>query len=260
MIDLSRNPSMPLRRFAGAVALVWATRLFCSCSFYSPTVSMKIGLPPVPDHWRTAFPVIEYRFVYPEGRSGAVQELSVEGSQWVVLRVAKIPYLPILAYPGLPDTSIELPPAGGIFPLDWEPPDTIRLSWSRGAPAEVLCRLWKQGVDCSAINVPRLCTEMSRRCRGDPWTLALDGICAALGEGFFRATDIRDAPSRDLLLAPGRGVWFLESPFRIPIAADTDGRLLLETVPVGAHILFEMPPETVFVLYVEEEAVLMIPP
>jgi hypothetical protein len=219
---------------------------------------LTVDLPPAPEHWLTAFPLLEYRILFPDGRSGAVRELSFGSPQPVIVEIPKILYLPVLAYPSLPEICIELPPAGGIFPLDCESKDTIRLSWPRGGPAEVLCRLWKQGMDCSAINVPRLCVEMSERCRGDPWALDLDGICAALAGGTFRVTDIKEASSRDLLLVPGRGTWFLESPFRIPLAASTDGALFLEAVPAGAHILFSLPPETVFVFYVEEGAVQLI--
>jgi hypothetical protein len=136
--------------------------------------------------------------------------------------------------------------------------NTITLSWHQGASAEVLYRLWKEGVACSAINVPRLIEEISARCQGDPWTLDLDRICVRLAAGTFSVTDIRLTPSRDLLLEPGAGSWFLESPFRLPVPAQTDGFLFLRAVPLGAHILFENPPAARFFIYVEEETTLVI--
>ncbi len=145
-----------------------------------------------------------------------------------------------------------------MYPLDCEPADTISLSWQHGALAEVLCRLWKQGVDCSAINVARLAGEMSARCQGDPWALDLDRICAGLANGTFRVTDIRPAPCRTLLLEPGRGSWFLESPFSTPLSAEANGSLFLDNVPFGEHFLFELPGITSYFLYVEEQNVFMI--
>jgi hypothetical protein len=132
------------------------------------------------------------------------------------------------------------------------------LSWQQGASAEILYRLRRQGVDCSAVNVPRLIREMTAHCQGDPWALDSDRICTRLAAEAFRLTDIRPAPCRDLRLEPGAGSWFLESPFRTPVPAEADGFLLLEAVPLGAHILFEYPAGACFFLYVEEETTLMI--
>ena len=240
------------------VVLVCLIRLFCSCSFYSPAVSLAVHLPPPPEHWREAFPDLDYRIVYPIPESGGCEERQIDSRTRVVIRLPKALYLPVLAYPNLPDQSIELPPAGGVYPLDCDSTNTIVLSWQQGAVAEVLHRLWYQGMDCSAVNAPRLAREMSARCQGDPWKLDLDRICARLATEAFRLTDIRTAPSRDLLLEPGAGSWFLESPFCSRVPTDADGSLILESVPLGSHILFELSLGTCIFLYVEEETILMI--
>jgi hypothetical protein len=100
---------------------------------------------------------------------------------------------------------------------------------------------------------------MTARCQGDPWALDLDRICTRLAAEAFRLTDIRLAPSRDLLLEPGRGSWFLESPFRMQVPTEADGSLLLEAVPLGAHFLFGIPPAACFFLFVEEETTRLTP-
>ena len=237
--------------------LVYLTQSLCACSFYSPTVSLEVRLPPVPEHW--AIPGLDFRIVYPIPESGGFEERRVDSLDRAAVQLPKALYIPVLAYPYLPGESLRLPPAGGVYPLDCDVnDDSIALSWQQGATAEVLYRLCIQGVDCSAVNIPRLTREMTARCQGDPWALDLDRICARLAAERFRLTDIRLAPCRDLLLKPGTGRWLLESPFRNQVSAEADGSLFLEAVPLGAHILFENPPGACYLLYVEEENTLMI--
>jgi hypothetical protein len=260
-------PNSSMRPRAVVVSVSWLLRvalllhllLLCACAFYSPGVSLTVHLPENPVHWQQAFPDLGFRILYPTNDSGGFATHQVDSRDGVSLRCPKSLYLPVLAYPNLPGHSIELPPAGGVYPLDCDTvAESISLSWQRGAVAEILHRLWEQGVDCSSINVPRLAEEIAARCQGDPWALDLERICAGLAAEEFRLTDIRLAPSRDLLLEPGPGDWFLESPFRLQISADTDGSLLLKRVPLGAHTLFENPPAARFFLYVQEETILMI--
>ncbi len=271
MTDSFPDP-LPQRRYAalfgsrafGTAALLCVLRLFCACSLYQPTVSLTVQLPPVPQHWLEAFPQLEYRLIHPAPESGSFEERRVHGRTPVLIRLPKLIYLPVLAYPipdytHLPGQSIELPPAGGVYPLDCDvTTETISLSWQEGTSAEILCRLWSRGVDCSAVNVPRLIREMREHCQGDPWSLDSDRICARLAAETFRLTDIRPAPCRDLRLEPGTGSWFLESPFCSPVFAQANGSLFLEAVPLGAHFLFEYPAGGLFFLYVEEETTLII--
>ena len=228
--------------------------LICACSFYQPSLTLGVHLPPPPDHWQAAFPRLGYRIVYPSRERGGFEERMVDGRAPIQVELPKICFLPVLAFPNPATESVELPPAGGIYPLDCSTSDrSIVLSWERGAAAEALRRLWSQGVDCSALNVERLTREMAERCRGDPWELDLERICAGLAAGDFHLTDIRLSPSRDLPIEPGPGHWFLESPFRRPVAAGPDGLLLLEAVSLGAHLLFDRDSGTCLFLYVGEE-------
>lgn len=259
------NSSIPRR--AVVVSVSWLLRVplllhllqLSACAFYSPGVSLTVHLPENPVHWQQAFPDLGFRILYPTNDSRGFASRRVDSRDCVSLPCPKVLYLPVLAYPNLPGHSLELPPAGGVYPLDCDTvAESISLSWQRGAVAEILHRLWEQGVDCSSVNVPRLAEEIAARCQGDPWALDLERICGRLAAEEFRLTDIRLAPSRDLLLEPGQGNWFLESPFRLQISAETGGSLLLKRVPLGAHTLFENPPEACYFLWVQEETILMI--
>jgi hypothetical protein len=264
----SSIPNPSTRRWAGAFSLVslrliplllYLLPLFCACSLCSPHLPLTVHLPASPQHWQTTFPEVDFHILYPTSESGTFEVRRIDSRDRVILLLPKILYLPVLAYPSLPDQVIELPPAGGIYPLDCDIlTESISLSWQQGAIAEVLYRLWSQGVDCSAINVPRLREEISVRCQGDPWRLDLDRICARLSTQTFNLTDIRLAPSRDLLLRPGVGSWFSESPFHSPISTQADGSLFLQDVVLGGHFLFETPPGACFFLYVDEGAILMV--
>jgi hypothetical protein len=266
MDDLIRSPQVagsPSNKFSGTTGfriavLGWVIAVLQACGMYSSSLSLTVQIPPAPEHWQIAFPEIDYRVVYPTGEHAGFAERRVSGNAGIIILLPKSLYLPILAYPNLPELTVELPPAGGVYPLDCTTIDTISLSWLHGAPAEVLYRLRKNGLGCSSVDVPRLIVEMSARCEGDPWTLDLDRICAGLADKTFRMTDIIPAPGRTLLVVPGAGSWFLESPFRIPLPARADGSLILEGLPLGAHTLFETTSGASCFLYVDEESCLMI--
>jgi len=232
--------------------------LLFACSLYGHSLPLKVQLPPAPHHWQTAFPKLRYRLLYPIPDSEGFEELFVDQGRQPVIELPKILYLPVLAYPVISTESLELPPAGGIYPTDCtNNSSSITMSWESGAAAELLYRLWIRGVDCSSINVPRLRAEMAERCQGDPWSLDLSMICSRLAAGGFRVTDIHPAPYRDLILESGPGSWFLESPFRIPVPPSTDGSLLLEAVPLGPHLLFDCATGSCFFLFVDESTELL---
>jgi hypothetical protein len=219
---------------------------------------VSVHLPPAPEHWQQAFPGLAFRIVYPLPEGGDFAQLPAQPQDTVTVEVPKILYVPILAYPVVPGSRLELLPAGGLYPLDCDPAGTsMILSWEQGAVAEILHRLRVQGMDCSAFNVPRLRREIADRDQGDPWTLDLTRICARLADHTFRLTDIRPASHRDLILEPGPGRWFLESPFRKPVRASSDGTVLLQAVPLGMHYLFETDTASCLLLCVEPDAVLL---
>ena len=214
-------------------------------------------LTPPPDHWQAAFPRLSYLLVYPRDDAGDFDQLLVDGRAPVRIELPRVCFLPVLAYPDPGAGIAELPPAGGVYPLDCTASGlSMFVSWEQGPIAEALRRLLSGGVDCSAVNVERLRREMSVRCRGDPWALDLEHIGARLASGQFRLTDIRLAPSRDVTIEAGQGRWFLESPFRRPVTVGPEGLLLLEGVPLGAHFLFDGDSGACLFLYLGEETLL----
>jgi hypothetical protein len=82
--------------------------------------------------------------------------------------------------------------------------------------------------------VPRLCRYLLKG--GDPWALDLDTVAQKVVDGELTVWDIDPLPSRDVLVRPGDGTWFLESPFRPPIPAEAGG-LRLAAVANGMHLL-----------------------
>jgi hypothetical protein len=241
----------------GALAALWHPLLPLACSLYGHSLPLTVQLPRTPDHWQAAFPELRYRIVYPIPDRDSFEELIVEQGTPLAIELSKILYLPVLAYPIISAESLQLPPAGGIYPLDCNTQSSaITLSWESGAAAEVLYRLWIHGVNCSTINVPRLRVEMVERCEGDPWSLDLSLICSQLANRDLRVTDIHLAPCRDLLLESSPGQWFLESPFRTPVEA-AEGYLRLERVPLGPHLLFNGASGSCFFLSVDQSTVLL---
>jgi hypothetical protein len=238
----------------GTLAILWQPLLPLACSLYRHSLPLTVRLPRTPDHWQAAFPELRYRIVYPIPDRDGFEELIVEQGTQPVIELPKILYLPVLAYPIISAKSLELPPAGAIYPTDTQS-SSITLSWESGAAAEVLYRLMIRGVNCSSINAPRLRTEMVERCQGDPWSLDLSLICSQLASRDFRVTDIHLTPYRDLLLESYSGHWFLESPFRTPVNAE--GYLRLERVPLGTHLLFNGATGSCFFLFVEARTELL---
>lgn len=252
-------PLHPIRK-CSAVLYLSLFQVICGCSFYCSSVDLAVHLPQPPDHWQAAFPEINFRIIYPNPESCGFREQLVDGSENLILEIPKDSNIPILGYPILPGETAALPPAGAVYPMDCAPANThIRLTWEEGVLAEILYRLDRGGMDCAAINVIRLRQQIHERCPGDPWSLDLDRICLELASGKFHLTDIRPATSRDLLIAPGPGQWFLESPFHRPVAAGADGSLHLEAVTLGGHYLFDNPATTCFFLYISEDSELLLP-
>ncbi len=234
--------------------------LLTGCSFYSRSVALQVILPQAPQHWQAAFPSLRYRIVIPDPAGGGCTQLYAAGQgEAPVVELPKIGNLPLLAYPEVPDRGLELPPAGGLYPLDCDiTTSRIRLSWEQGMVAETLARLWSRGVSCSGLNTPRLRREIEERSNGDPWTLDLNRLLTSLAGEEFRVTDIRPAACRDLVLDPGAGLWFLESPFRRPAAVEPGQALGLSSVPLGFHLLIEGG-GPVISIYLTEDSLLFLP-
>jgi hypothetical protein len=253
------NKKIALHFPAVARLLASLPALFAGCSFYSRSVALQVVLPQPPRHWQAAFPSLRYRIVIPDPAGGCTRLYTAGQDRAPVVELPKLVNQPLLAYPEVPDRGLELPPAGGLYPLDCDlTTSRIRLSWEQGMIAEILARLWSRGVPCSGLNTPRLRREVEERSNGDPWSLDLNRLLAALAEGEFRVTDIRCAACRELVLDPGAGLWFLESPFRRPAAVESGEELKLSSVPLGFHLLIESS-GPVMSIYLAEDSLLILP-
>jgi hypothetical protein len=235
--------------------------LMQGCSFFGLTADVTLQTPPLPPHWQAALPSLHYRLLHPGLPPGTVQELRLGPSEAASVPLPKGGLLPVLAYPCLEERGLELPPAGGLYPLDCTGPgERLLLSWEHGPAAQLLMPLGLQGVELSTLNAGRLCREMLERSGGDPWRLELPRIARCLASGEFRATDIRLRDFREVELQTGAGCWFLESPFAVPVDTEAGQALRLPDVPFGLHRLFELHGGWWADLDVQEKEVLQMPP
>jgi hypothetical protein len=254
----------------GGLGVLLASLGLSACSLYLPTVHVAVSLPPLPAHWQETFPEVVFQLEFPasDGTTTLAVDLasiparparSAAGPQQTELRLPKGTYLPVVARPCLAETGIMLPCAGGVYPLDMDPGETLCLSWRRGPAAQLLLDLDGHGLDLEHLNVPRLCAEMDLRGGEDPWNLDLPEIAGSLAAGQMRVTAIHLQPLLDLRLPAGRGSWFLESPLRLPCLADATGVVNLQGVTPGLHRLFEVARGSRLDLYVSDQEVLWIP-
>ena len=216
------------------------------CPAFGPEAGLRVVLPPLPEHWRRAFPGLGALIVFPDS-TGRMREVDV--SAWETTAAISCPktgVTPLLAFPrtgkdgdGTQDGRGLLRPAGGLYPFslrgggDRQP---IELTWEDGAACSVLSLLRSHGTDCSLFNIQRLCAYMRRR--ADPWVLDLEGIAEKIARGNFTAYDIDALPGHDQRVRPGPGQWFLESPFCALLAPDAQGAVMLNGLPDGMHALF----------------------
>jgi hypothetical protein len=224
------------------------------CSWFSDELTVRVGLPTPPEHWIGAFAQLRYELVIPRADG------SSERVPWPAdgrLSIPKEPNWPVLAVPLALEGRVELPPAGGVWPLDLSADgQELVLSWGSGPLAATLVALRREGVDLSSLNTARLAREMRERSGSDPWSLDLVYFEERLASGEFRVTDIRALPSRDLLLEIPAGQWFLESPSRLPQLVAEGEPLALPEVPFGAHRLFRIDGLAAYAVYVGEQDVL----
>jgi hypothetical protein len=241
------------------LALPPALALAAGCSWFSPSLEVRLRLPELPEHWRRAFPELRFQLAYPEAdcpQSGALPD-ALPGARPAV-RLPKRANGPVLAYPWA--RGVRLPPAGGLFPLDLAPDgDTLELSWEHGPAAEVFQALAREGFDIARVNARRLVAEMLVHSAGDPGCLDLESLADRLASGEFRVTDIRPLPARELTLQVPPGTWFLESPFRPAQTLAPGQALMLPAVPLGLHRLFAVDPPGGFDLFVGEREVFLVP-
>lgn len=251
-----------MRRSGCLCTLLCAAWACISCDLFAPGVSVLVHMPEPPPHWQRAFAGLSARIVY-LGDDGRPRE-AVCGAWAEPVRIVcrKLQNSPVLAFPrartGLPGgAEEELPPAGGLFPLSIGSSDegrTLELTWEDGCAALAAWKVLGMGRDVSFFDAGRLAAKM--REAPDPWTWDSAAIAEAIISGDFSSWDIDPLPCLDVLVSPGPGEWFLESPFATPVPAGSGEVLLLPSVPQGMHTLFSTAGERIRIFVDGERSVI----
>jgi len=232
-----------------------ALALASGCSWFSPTVEVRVRAPVPPEHWREAFPELRFELDCPGGDPG---QCCVEPGGEASLRLPKRANWPVLARPWA--RGARLAPAGGLYPLDLGPGgDCLELRWEHGPAAEVFQALLREGFEVGRVNARRLVEEMLARSAGDPCRLDLPCLAAQLAGEEFQVSDIRLLPARDIALEVPPGTWLLESPFRPAQRVAAGEALHIPELSLGAHRLFGVELPGGFALFVGEREVLLLP-
>ena len=260
---LRRLEAFPVRALTAVLpaAALWAlVSALSACRLFGGGIALGLELPELPAHWREGLGDLEWVILVP-GAPGGGEALRVPVSDAAPRQISlgKTQHQPVLAYPSIAGGACWLRPAAAVFPLDLSADGrSLALSWRRGPAAEILRRLLAQDVVVETLNVPRLCREVDERFAADPWSLDLELAAARLAAGAFRVTDLRARPSRSITLSVGPGLWFLESPFAVPVEVAPETSLSFPEVPLGFHRLLEADRGWVADLWVGEREVLMI--
>jgi hypothetical protein len=214
------------------------------CDFFSITEDILVRVPRPPEHWLKAFPGLGFTLVYLDG-SQEFQEIAVKHwSDSARIQCSKKRNAPVLAYPHYGEESGAairgiLKPAGGLFPFglsDTADIPELVLSWQDGPIAEVLRRLWENGLDSSLINSERLSEYV--RSIPDPWEWDISRIAQGLAAGDFTARDIVRLPTVSIRIPISSGEWFTESPFSPVFPTSPAGLLVFPQMTFGKHSLF----------------------
>ncbi len=223
------------------------------CDLFSPSIQLKLSLPPIPTHWQMAFDNLKYQLIL-SGPDGEKQESIIPGNSGLVeMCISKRQNSSFLAYPIIGESGIRLPPAGAIYPLNMGEGNTLTLSWEQGVAALIVFRLINGGIDLSTFNARRFSDEIMQRGKPDPWNFDIDYIIEKIAMGSFRITYIKAAPARNIELPVNPGNWFMESPFAGIIEIEEGETLLLEAVPFGYHYLFSLSTGEYYSLFLDDE-------
>jgi len=233
--------------------LFYILTFWSGCVLFSPSIRLKLSLPPIPVHWQMAFDNLKYQLIL-SGPDGEKQESIIPaGSSLIEVCISKRQNSSFLAYPIIGESGIRLPPAGAIYPLNMGEGNTLTLSWEQGVASLIIFRLSTGGIDLSTFNTQRLSDEIRERGRPDPWNLDIDYIIEKIAMGSFRVTYIKAAPARNIELPVNPGSWFMESPSAGIFEIEEGETLLLEAVPLGYHYLFSLSTGEYYRLFLADE-------
>jgi len=148
--------------------------------------------------------------------------------------------------------TIELYPAGGVFPLEIDDKNELSLTWEDGFLAHILFKLASVGMDIASINVKKLKTEIDARSGGNPWNLDGDQIAERLSSGTFSVYFIDKKPSTNVIIEQVEGGWFSENPVAPLLASDEAQHLSIESLTFGFHRFFSRGSDRIIDIFVDE--------
>ncbi|MQY77500.1 MAG: hypothetical protein GH155_07740 [Spirochaeta sp.] len=244
---------MKIYRYPG-LSLIFSALVFLSgCDLFSPSIRLKLSMPPIPAHWQRAFDNLKFQLIFMGPDRKKQESIIPGGSDLIEVCIIKRHNIPFLAYPLIGEDEIRLPPAGALYPLNMGEGNTLSLSWEQGVAALIIFRLLTGGTDLSTFNTQRLSGEIVERGNPDPWKLDIDYIIEKIALGSFRATSIKAAPARNVDLPVDSGSWFMESPFACLLEIEEGESLILEGVPFGSHLLFSLSKGEYYSLFLDDK-------
>lgn len=184
------------------------------CALLSGEREFRYRLPPLPPAWRALEGEARFAVQVYDVTGTARQEITgLEPGQELSLRLPKEQRRLILA-------ELRVPAAGAVFPSRpygalYPPPrdlDPVPLRGADGWGVALLLDLARAGFDLSAFNVPRFLARCREVGGEDSWALDREAVVAALAEGSFRETAVKEAERFAVEIALPPGEWIPANP------------------------------------------------
>lgn len=212
--------------------------LFAGCLLKND-VNVKVLIPEVPALLAASGKniTVELKY-YSDGRLEAVS--GFEPGDDVYIEIAK-EVVPFTAYPVIQDEGIQLKPAGGIFPEDFNG-EELELSWKDGYASETVLYLSEKGINFSNFNIGRFEEILLDKSDGNPWKVSEMPVCYALSAGIFNSNHVSVKRSVSVELSDSflAGTWIFADPLACRIYESSDGRIQLDDIYEGRHVLVSL--------------------
>ena len=205
-----------------------------ACELYDTDITITAKLPDLPEHWKYMDLNISFRINFP-GKDGLISEILINpGVKTISLKVPKYSNIPITAIPEIRNQSFL--PAGGIFPLDLDKNNFLKLKWTSGPTAYILLKIISAGINPDFINIEKLHYKIIEELPNDIWDLDINKIITKLIENYFRITYIKYLEKKEINIKLKAGEWFTESPFSLLIPGNLNTDTIID-LSFGFHTL-----------------------
>ncbi len=223
-----------MKRFAAAfIAFV-----FTGCFLAEKSMNVTLNLPETPALWAESFPALGYevRFI---GIGGSEETVFVPPGKREIRVSCRTGYnAPFLAFPEYLGKTVDLVPAGGLFPHSLDNDGCLVLQWDAGFAASVLFSLARNGCIIETLNGERLLSEIGSRANGNPWNLDGELLTEHLANMKMRADYLKPLPRFQVSVTADCGSWVPANCFMEPKTTETDGLIVFEKLATGRHTFF----------------------